>query len=231
MLARDDDKRTGMDTHSFSTVGTHEQRKYARKLRDMAKEKEISEYIQDATANGQLASIAGLMKWLGPGGRHGNLQGVYEWYTPEEIVEAARSVMGGIDLDPSSCEFANQIVKAERFFTEEQNGLEQEWAGRVFVNPPFAHPTVKFFAEKLMDSFGSGSVDEAIWLSNACVDVGWWHDLASLGMVCFHRGRIKFYGEDETLQPPTLGQSIFYLGEKREEFKTAFSNFGVVMSA
>lgn len=225
-----EEKQTGMDARLI--LGTHKQRQYARKLCSAAKEQEIADYVRDATAAGEQASIAGLFKWLGgSGGRHGNLQGEYEWYTPAEIIEAARSVMGGIDLDPASCEYANSVVKAERFFTEDDNGLEQDWSGRVFLNPPFAHPTVKFFAEKLLESFGSGQAVEAVWLSNACVDVGWWHQLASVGMVCFHRGRIKFYGPDETLQPPTLGQSIIYLGANRDLFKTTFSQLGVVMTA
>lgn len=211
-------------------IGTERQRNYARKLRHAAKQRDISDYVKESTSEGEIASIAGLLKWLGTG-RHGNLQGEYEWYTPSQIIEAARTVMGGIDLDPASCDYANSIVKAEKFFTEEENGLEQEWNGRVFINPPFAHPTVKFFAEKLLESFGSGQIEQAIWLSNACVDVGWWHDLASLGVVCFHRGRIKFYGQDETIQPPTLGQSIVYLGPEKKFFRETFSQFGVVMSA
>ncbi|KKK51700.1 hypothetical protein LCGC14_3112340, partial [marine sediment metagenome] len=163
------------------------------------------------------------------GGRHDNLLGEYEWYTPEAILDAAREVMGGIDLDPASCELANRVVNATTYFTEENNGLEQDWQGRVFLNPPFAHPIVRHFAEKLLDSFGDGSVTEAVWLSNACVDVGWWQQLASNGIVCFHRGRIKFYGADGQLQPPTLGQTIIYLGDKREQFRKEFSRFGVVL--
>jgi ParB family chromosome partitioning protein len=54
-----------------------------------------------------------------------------EWYTPLPYIEAARLVLGDIDLDPASCELANGVVQAKRFFTEQDDGLTKEWSGRV----------------------------------------------------------------------------------------------------
>jgi hypothetical protein len=59
-----------------------------------------------------------------------------EWYTPKPIVEAAREVMGAIDLDPASHAEANEIVQAARFYTEAENGLVLPWFGRIMHNPP-----------------------------------------------------------------------------------------------
>lgn len=61
-------------------------------------------------------------------------------YTPREIVEAARTTMGAIDLDPASCALANrEVVKASSWFgpgSKVSNGYATTWEGRVFLNPP-----------------------------------------------------------------------------------------------
>jgi hypothetical protein len=57
-----------------------------------------------------------------------------EHYTPPEIIEAARALMGGIDLDPFSCAEANTVVRATEYYTE--RGYSREYHGRVFCNPP-----------------------------------------------------------------------------------------------
>ena len=61
--------------------------------------------------------------------------GKVEYYTPPAIIEAARQTMGGIDLDPASCEQANRTVQAANYFSAEDNGLLQPWyeIGRAHV--------------------------------------------------------------------------------------------------
>ena len=56
--------------------------------------------------------------------------------TPENVVEAARGVLGSIDLDPASSHAMNERIRADRIFTIEDDGLTKAWHGRVFLNPP-----------------------------------------------------------------------------------------------
>ncbi|MCZ5870255.1 hypothetical protein [Vibrio parahaemolyticus] len=65
--------------------------------------------------------------------------GNFEYYTPKEIVDAARQCMGGIELDPASSLAANLIVQADHIFTKETDGMKQVWtADTLWMNHPFS---------------------------------------------------------------------------------------------
>ena len=63
-----------------------------------------------------------------------------EWYTPPEVIAAARAVMGGIDVDPATCAGAQRIVQATMWYDKERDGLKHDWPCRVWLNPPYSNP-------------------------------------------------------------------------------------------
>ena len=157
-----------------------------------------------------------------------NNSGNNEWYTPPAIIEAARSVMGAIDLDPASSEIANKAVGAPIFYSESDCGLEKDWVGRVWMNPPYAQPLIQQFCEKLV---GSEFVTDAVVLVNNGTETKWGQVLLSAcSAVCFPTGRIRFVDPEGNLgNAPLQGQMIVYLGEKKEEFCREFSGFGICL--
>ena len=153
-----------------------------------------------------------------------------EWYTPAAFIEAARAVMGTIDLDPASSEVANQTVQAERFFTAEQDGLAQDWpVARIWMNPPYAQPLIGQFASKFRQAVRDGS--EGIVLVNNATETGWFHEIADgCAAICFPKGRVKFLDTSgNAAGAPLQGQAIIYSGPNADAFEAEFKQFGLVV--
>lgn len=67
-----------------------------------------------------------------------------DWQTPKYIAES----LGKFDLDPcASCD--NPTRLAYRAFTIKDDGLSQDWQGRVWLNPPYGSEA-KIWVAKLM---------------------------------------------------------------------------------
>jgi hypothetical protein len=148
-----------------------------------------------------------------------------EHYTPARFIEAARKVLETIDLDPASCDEANETVRALKFFDAQSDGLKQKWCGRVWLNPPY-DGGVQPFIEKLMDSLASRDVTAAIVLLNSnSTDSKWFRPLWE-GLLCFCYDRSSFKGHS-----PANGSVFVYFGPRPEAFTQEFSVFGAVVCA
>lgn len=154
-----------------------------------------------------------------------------DWRTPRKFLDAARMVLGGIDLDPASSVAANQTVQAAVFHTEADDGLTQPWKGTVWLNPPYGGQA-RLFVERLVREYEVGNVTAACALLNSHpTETKWFQGLFRYS-VCFVRGRIDFGGPSrEVSSTSTHGSAIAYLGPRVDAFAGQFRQFGAVVRA
>jgi hypothetical protein len=119
------------------------------------------------------------------GSHESNSGGTDEWLTPPSLIEA----LGPFDLDPCS-PIDRPWPTARRHFTIADDGLRQQWDGRVWLNPPYAH--VGTWLHRLAEH-GTGTAlvfartETAVWFD---------HIWCRAAGVLFLRGRLHFHYSD-----------------------------------
>lgn len=200
-------------THQFQQMAEHE---------DI-----VLEAIAEARENDDIISRSAVLKKIDEAKKpHVAFNsGNNEWYTPADYIEAAREVMGSIDLDPASSDVAQETVRAARYYTAETNGLDKTWSGNVWMNPPYASDLIGLFIDKLIQEMPN--IKQAIVLVNNATETEWFYKLVRYSnAVCFPRSRVKFYMPDGKTGAPLQGQAVIYYGDNPERFADVFSSKG-----
>lgn len=166
-----------------------------------------------------------------------------KWYTPPEILDRARNVLGKIDLDPASDPVGNKLVRADRYMTKEEDGLKAVWPSgcSIWLNPPGGKMRNKsvsgLFWKKLMEYRGAGLLQHAIFLAFSTSALQHTQDKNILPMatfaVCIPSRRLRFLlPSGEVGARPSHSNAIIYVpGLKNDidKFYTAFRDTGCIL--
>jgi hypothetical protein len=164
-----------------------------------------------------------------------------EWYTPAHVIELARDVLGGIDLDPASSTEANETVKALSYCTIEEDGYSQPWGDtenptRVWLNPPYGkedgerETNAMRWSRKLISEYNAGRVDSAILLVKAALGYEWFEQLWYDYPTCLLRKRLSFVRPDGSGDGQAKhATALIYLGKDVDHFRSAFRSIGRVI--
>lgn len=105
------------------------------------------------------------------------------WETPQDLFDKLDAIY---HFQTDVCALPEN-AKCEHYFTPEQDGLSQEWAGVCWCNPPYGREVGKW-VEKAARSDAT-----VVMLLPARTDTWWFHDLCMrVGQVHFLRGRLRF---------------------------------------
>jgi hypothetical protein len=94
---------------------------------------------------------------------------------PKVAITIARSAMGGIDLDPFSCETANKAVLAKNYFDRNKLSLEeacrQDWNvckdTRVLAFSPFGVPVTTRLFTRCWEAYRAGDIRQAVLITSS----------------------------------------------------------------
>ena len=117
------------------------------------------------------------------------------WETPQDFFDGLNKEFG-FDLDVCALP---ENAKCERYFTPEKDGLDQEWKGTVWCNPPYGKQVGKW-VEKAYKSNCT-----VVMLLPARTDTKWFHDyIYRKAEIRFVKGRLKFGGSKTPAPFPSM---------------------------
>jgi len=122
-----------------------------------------------------------------------------DWATPQDLFDELDAEFH-FTLDPCASE---SNAKCKRFFTVEDDGLAQSWAGEVvFVNPPYGHSLKRWVRKAHDESMNNGAT--VVCLLPARTETAWFHENCMDAEIRFVPGRLRFGGATNSAPFPSI---------------------------
>jgi len=179
----------------------------------------------------RVLTLLGVSSYLAPAGEPrsfyehaGNSSIHHGWHTPPEILKPLYGVFDRFDLDPcsSTANPRRASVKAQAYFTIEDDGLSLDWFGTVFMNPPYGRE-LSHWVHKGRKEVTEGRARAVVALIPARTDTKWWHrDIAPFACTWFLRGRLKFGDAENSAPFPSALIGWGLAPKQREALSAAF---------
>ena len=148
-----------------------------------------------------------------------------DWETPQWLFNELNREFS-FDLDSAS---NHNNAKCSRYFTEEENGLLQEWnANAVFVNPPYSE--VSQWVEKAYYEWKTGNAKTIVMLIFAKTETKWFHKyILPHAEIRFIKGRLKFEFNGHSKSPAPFGSMVVIWSNNAKKMKTLKAFFQEVV--
>ena len=149
-----------------------------------------------------------------------------DYYSPAELVSAAKQAMGGIDLDPASHWRANRVFRIPLYYNLHRSAFDNPWFGRVWLNPPYGDNAPWF--ERIVQFWDRGEINQLCMISPV------WSFTTQIAIPLLDRAAAmlllipapKFWGNPDGRQGTNHPHAILYMGSRVDEFYGAFIPFG-----
>jgi phage N-6-adenine-methyltransferase len=139
-----------------------------------------------------------------------------EWRTPRALfLELDKHF--GFTLDVCATPGNTQCVQ---FFSPEQDGLVQSWAGNIcWCNPPYGREIGRWLRKAYEEGLKGVTT---VCLIPARTDTIWWHEYVMRGAIHLIRGRLRFEGAESSAPFPSAIVVFGYdmLSESKERAMT-----------
>lgn len=119
------------------------------------------------------------------------------WATPQDFFDDL-NVEFQFELDVCALP---ENAKCDKYFTPEMDGLNQEWEGVCWMNPPYGREISKWVKKAYESSLNGATV---VCLLPSRTDTKWFQDYCMKGELRFIRGRLKFGNSKNSAPFPSV---------------------------